>query len=226
MHQVLVIDIGGTNIKLLATGQEQPTKIPSGPTLTPEQLVTAVTETTRDWNIERISVGFPGPIAKGAIVKEPVNLGPGWLGFDFEKAFEKPVKLINDAAMQALGGYEGGRMLFLGLGTGLGTCMIIDGTIAPLELGHLPYRKGLSFEDYVGVRGLKDRGKRRWREAVFDVVARLKDAMQVEYVVLGGGNVKNLDKLPEGARRGDNRNAFTGGFRLWNRDVVVALPQD
>lgn len=225
-HQVLVIDIGGTNIKLLATGQEQPTKIPSGPTLTPQQLVDSVREATRDWNIERISVGFPGPIGNGEIIKEPVNLGPGWMGFNFETAFGLPTKLINDAAMQALGGYEGGRMLFLGLGTGLGSCMIIDGVMAPLELGHLPYRKGLTFEDYVGVRGLKNRGKRRWREAVFDVVARLKDALQVEYVVLGGGNVKNLDKLPDGARRGDNRNAFVGGFRLWNRDVVVSLPQD
>jgi polyphosphate glucokinase len=170
-----------------------------------------------DWSYDRITIGYPGPIVNGRIMKEPVNLGPGWLEFDFNMAFGKPVRLINDAAMQALGSYQGGRMLFLGLGTGLGNCMILDGVIAPLELGHLPYKKGQTFEDFVGQVGLKRLGRRKWQSAVFDVVSRLREAMLPDYIVLGGGNVKKLDELPPGCRQGDNDNAFLGGVRLWEQ---------
>ncbi len=212
--KVLVIDIGGTNIKILATGQETVRKFPSGSALTPSQMVAAVKETAHDWEYEAVSIGFPGPVLMGRMVSEPHNLGPGWVSFDFEAAFGKPVKLINDAAMQALGSFEGGKMLFLGLGTGLGSAMIVHGMIEPMELAHLPYRKG-TFEDYVGARGLKRYGKKKWRKFVEDVVGNLSAALQPDYVVLGGGNVKKLKKLPPGCRAGTNANAFVGGFRLW-----------
>ena len=160
-------------------------------------------------------MGFPAPVVGGKIAKEPVNLGPGWLGFDLEAGLGKPVRIINDAAMQALGGYQGGRMLFLGLGTGLGTTLIVDNVVVGLELGHLPYRKEKSFEDYVGEAGLERRGREKWQASVFDVVERLKAAFVADYVLLGGGNVKKLTELPPGARRGDNADAFIGGERLW-----------
>ena len=186
---VLVIDIGGTSVKLLVTGQDAPRQFPSGPDLTPEQMVKGVVQAAAGWDYEAVSVGYPGPVLHRRPVSDPVNLGPGWVGFDFAAAFGRPVKVVNDAAMQALGSYEGGKMLFLGLGTGLGSAMIADGVIEPMELAHLPYRKA-TFEDYVGIRGLKRLGNKKWRRAVFDVVARLTAALEPDDVVLGGGNVK------------------------------------
>jgi polyphosphate glucokinase len=220
----LVLDIGGTNVKMLVTDQEQPRKFHSGPKLTPEEMVVGVKRETADWQYDRVSIGLPTPIVHGKPVHEPNNLGSGWVNFDFPAAFGKPVRLINDAAMQALGSYDGGRMLFLGLGTGLGSCLIIDGTIAPLELAHLPYRKEKTFEDYVGQRGYDHLGQKKWQRRVEDVVARLKAAVGADYVVLGGGNIKNLQGFPPGARPGDNRNAFTGGFRLWEDAHSKASP--
>ena len=212
--KILVIDVGGTNVKLLASGQRQPRKFPSGPQLTPEQMVEGVLEATKDWDYDVITMGYPGPVMKNKLVLEPANLGPGWVDFDFEAAFGKPVKIINDAAMQALGSYESGRMLFIGLGTGMGSALVIDGLVAPLELAHLPYKKA-TFEDYLGRRGLERLGKRKWQQAVEDAVARLQAAMVADSVVLGGGNAKKLKRLPPGAKLGDNINAFRGGFRLW-----------
>jgi predicted NBD/HSP70 family sugar kinase len=212
---VLVIDVGGTNVKILASGQPEPRKAPSGPGFSAEQLVALVRQLAEGWEYDAIALGYPGPVIRGRPIVEPNNLGPGWVGFDFAAAFGKPVRLLNDAAMQALGSYEGGRMLFLGLGTGLGTAVIWDNDLEPLELGHLRYKKGRTFEDYLGLRGLKWLGKKKWREAVADVVQRLSSAIQVDYVVLGGGNVKKLKELPPKAREGSNANAFTGGFRLW-----------
>lgn len=213
--KVLVIDVGGTNIKVFASGQDEVRKFPSGPTLTPKQMVEGVLQLVGDWSYDVITIGYPGPVIHGRLALEPRNLGTGWVDFDFAAHFGKPVKLINDAAMQALGSYEGGRMLFLGLGTGLGSALIIDRVIAPLELAHLPYKKGRTFEDYVGLRGLKRLGKKKWQKAVEDVVARLQAALVADSVVLGGGNAKHLKRLPPGARMGDNRNAFLGGVRLW-----------
>jgi polyphosphate glucokinase len=213
--KVLVIDVGGTNIKMLATGQKEARKFPSGPTLTPQQLVDGVLKETKDWQFDVITMGYPGPVIHGKPVLEPKNLGPGWLGYDFAGHFGKPVKIINDAAMQALGGHESGSMLFLGLGTGLGSALVIDGAVVPMELAHLPYRKGRTYEDYLGIRGLEWLGKKKWQKAVEDVVARLRAAFQVDTVVLGGGNAKKLRGLPPGVRLGDNSNAFAGGFRLW-----------
>jgi predicted NBD/HSP70 family sugar kinase len=221
--KVLVIDVGGTNVKLFATKEKEIRKLASGTSLTPKQMVEAVLPAVQDWNYEVVSIGYPGPVENDRPAVEPFNLGPGWVGFDFAAAFGKPVKAINDAAMQALGSYSGGRMLFLGLGTGLGSAMIVERVIVPLELAHLPYRKGRTFEDYVGVRGLNRLGKRKWLKAVADVVSRLKAAMQAHTVVLGGGNAKKLRTLPEGATLGDNRNAFLGGFRLWG-DYEATLP--
>ncbi len=211
----LVIDVGGTNIKLKVQNNDEIRKCESGPDLTPTLMVERVQEAIKDWQYDHVTIGYPGPVIKGVITVEPVNLGPGWVGFDFEAALGKPVRLINDAAMQALGSYEGGRMLFLGLGTGLGTTMIFEGVIAPMELGHLPYRKGREFEEYVGAAALKRLGKKKWQVAVADVVKRLQAALLPEYVVLGGGNVKKLDVLPPNCRAGDNNNAFLGGVRLW-----------
>jgi len=213
--KILVIDVGGTNVKLLATDQAEPRKIPSGPDLTAERMVEAVKQAASDWEYDAVAIGYPGPVVNGTPIREPFNLGAGWVGFDFAAHFGKPVKVINDAAMQALGSYEGGRMLFLGLGTGLGSAMILDRVIMPMELAHLPYRKGKTFEDYVGRRGLKSLGKKKWRQAVVDVVSRLKAALVADDVVLGGGNARKLKELPPGVRLGDNANAFVGGFRLW-----------
>jgi polyphosphate glucokinase len=213
--KVLTIDVGGTHIKLLATGQTEARRFASGPEMTAEQMVEQVLPLVSDWPYDAVSIGYPGPVMHGRILREPHNLGPGWVGYDFAAHFGKPVEIINDAAMQALGSYEGGRMLFIGLGTGLGTALVIEKTVAPLELAHLPYRKGRTYEDYLGIRGLNRLGKRRWREAVADVVELFRAALVVDYVVLGGGNVKKLKNLPPGTRLGDNRNAFIGGFRLW-----------
>jgi polyphosphate glucokinase len=214
--KTLVIDVGGTNIKMLATGQEMVRKFPSGPKMTALQMVENVKRATVDWEFDNVSIGYPGPVIHDKLALEPRNLAPGWVDFDFTAALGRPVKVINDAAMQALGSYEGGRMLFLGLGTGLGSALIVDGVIAPLELAHLPYRKCRTFEDYVGLRGLLRLGKKKWTKAVADVTARLQAAMVADSVVLGGGNAKKLKRLPTGARLGLNTNAFVGGFRLWD----------
>jgi polyphosphate glucokinase len=214
-NKVLVIDIGGTHIKLLATGQKEPTKIPSGPEMAPRRMVTLVRRATAKWKYSAVSIGYPGPVLHGKPVSDPHNLAPGWVGFDFRKAFGRPVKLMNDAALQAIGSYKRGRMLFLGLGTGLGSALIVDGVIEPMELAHLPYKKRGTYEDYIGVRGLERLGKKKWRRYVADVVNRLKTALEADDVVLGGGNAKLLKALPAGARLGSNANAFRGGFRIW-----------
>jgi len=213
--KVLVIDVGGTNVKMLATGQKEPRRFPSGPKLTAADMVKQVKEATKDWQYTRVSLGYPGPIINERPLREPHNLGPGWMGFNFSKAFGHPVRVINDASMQALGSYDGGRMLFLGLGTGLGSAMIIDGVLQPMELAHLLYRKGKTYEDYLGLRGLERLGKKKWRKHVAQIVDLLKEALDADYVVLGGGNSKKLKTIPAGARLGKNENAFLGGFRLW-----------
>lgn len=213
--KVLVIDVGGTHIKVLATGHKSARKILSGPSMTPGQMVEQVKRVTKDWNFDVVSMGYPGPVVHGRPLREPSNLGGGWVGFNFRKAFGVPVKIINDAAMQALGSYAGGRMLFLGLGTGLGSAMVVNGIMEPMELAHLPYKKGKTYEDYVGARGLKRLGKKKWRKQVAEVIQILREALEAEYVVLGGGNSRKLKKLPPNTRLGDNRNAFSGGFRLW-----------
>ncbi len=212
---VLVIDVGGTHVKLLATGHRTPLKIPSGPKMTPRKMVADVKKVAAGWPYSVVSIGYPGPVLHGKPVSEPHNLGTGWVGFDFEKAFGRPVKLVNDAAMQAIGSYEGRRMLFLGLGTGLGSALIADGVLQPMELGHLPYKNGRTYEDYIGLRGLERWGKKRWRRQVADVIGKLKTALEADYVVVGGGNAKLLKQLPTGVRLGSNANAFRGGFRLW-----------
>ena len=216
---VLVIDIGGNNVKILATGQNESRKFPSGPTLTPKQMVAGVKKLAGDWKYDAVSIGYPGMVVRNRLLAEPHNLGRGWMGFDFEAAFKRPVKVVNDAAMQALGSYKGGKMLFLGLGTGLGSAMIVDGIIEPMELAHLSYKKG-TYEDYVGARSLEKRGKKKWRGQVAEVVKRLIAALEPDDVVLGGGNVRKLKVLPKACRvcrEGDNANAFLGGFRLWEK---------
>ena len=220
--RILVVDIGGTRVKLLVTGQTLKRTMDSGPRLTPRAMVAGVKKLTADWKYDVVSIGVPAPVVRGRVVAEPVNLGKGWIGFDFAEAFACPVKVINDAAMQALGSYKGGKMLFLGLGTGLGSTMIVDGIVEPMELGHLPYKKG-TYEDYVGKSGLDRHGKKKWRRDVADVVDRLIAALEPEDTVLGGGNVHKLKRLPPHTRAGDNDNAFRGGFRLWKKDA--ALPR-
>jgi polyphosphate glucokinase len=212
---ILAIDIGGTHVKILASGQTHNRKIASGPRMTAQQMADGVRKLARGWAYDVVSVGFPGPVLHGRAVAEPHNLGPGWTGFDFASAFGVPVKVVNDAAMQALGSYRGGRMLFLGLGTGLGSAMIVNGAIEPMELGHLPYKKG-TYEDYIGEKGLEHVGKKRWRKLVKDVIERLIAATEPEDVVIGGGNLVHLKKLPKGCRAGDNAYAFVGGFRMWS----------
>lgn len=219
-RKILVIDVGGTHVKIKATGHKKEIKIDSGPKMTAAEMVRAVRKAAADWDYSAVSIGYPGPVVHGSLLHEPYNLGGGWVRFNFERAFRHPVKIVNDAAMQALGSYEGGRMLFLGLGTGLGSAMIVDGVVEPMELAHLPYKKHGTYEDYVGDRALKKFGKKKWRREVFDVVERLKAALEPDYVVLGGGNVRLLKKLPPGARLGDNQNAFRGGFRLWQSKNV------
>ena len=213
--QILVIDVGGTHVKVLASRRRNPIKIPSGPKMTAAQMVRLVRAATSGWSYDVVSIGFPGPVLHGKPVSEPANLGGGWVGFNFEKAFSRPVRLINDAAMQAMGSYDGGRMLFLGLGTGLGSALIVDGVLEPMELAHLPYEKGRTYEDEVGEAALKRLGKKKWRRGVADVITRLKAALQADYVVVGGGNAKLLTSLPRFVRLGDNSNAFRGGYRLW-----------
>jgi polyphosphate glucokinase len=217
--RVLVVDVGGTHVKVLATGQEAPREFSSGPTLTAEQMVACVKTVAAGWTYDAVSIGYPGPVLYGRPVAEPRHLGRGWVGFDYQAAFACPVKVVNDAAMQALGSYRGGKMLFLGLGTGLGSTMIVDGIVEPMELGHLPYRDG-TFEEYVGVHGLQAHGLAQWRRDVQDVVARLIAALEPEDIVLGGGDVHQLETLPPGCRAGDNADAFVGGFRLWERTRV------
>jgi polyphosphate glucokinase len=212
--KVLVIDVGGTNVKVGGTGRGAPIKIPSGPDMTASQMATAV-KAAVTWSYDAVAIGYPGAVVGGRPVAEPANLGGGWVRFDFADAFGKPVRVINDAAMQALGSYEGGHMLFLGLGTGLGSALVADGVLAPLELAHLPYRKRRTFEDYLGLRGLERLGRKRWQRHVEAVVALLRHAMQVDYVVLGGGQTKKLKGLAAEVRLGSNDNAMLGGVRLW-----------
>jgi polyphosphate glucokinase len=220
VKRVLVIDVGGTSVKILATGQTKDRSFRSGPTLTPKQMVSGVKKLAADWTYDVVSIGYPGAVLGGRPIAEPRNLGRGWVGFDFARAFGRPVKVVNDAAMQALGSYNGGKMLFLGLGTGLGTAMIVEGIVAPMEIAHLPYKKG-TYEDYVGRTGLERAGKKKWRRHVADVVRRLIVALQPDDTVIGGGNVTKLKVLPPHSRQGENANAFLGGFRLWAKDNVV-----
>jgi len=215
VQPVLVIDVGGTHVKVLASGVEEPRRIDSGPTLHAEVMTKAVIPLVADWTWDAVSIGIPAPVHGGRVVAEPVNLGSGWVGYDFAAAFGKPVRVVNDAAMQALGSYESGKMLFLGLGTGLGSALVADGYVQPMELGHLPFRKK-TFEDYVGERALEKRGKKRWRADVLDAVRALSAALEPDYVVLGAGNAKLLNELPDSVVLGDNANAFKGGFRLWD----------
>jgi predicted NBD/HSP70 family sugar kinase len=221
--KILVVDVGGTHVKVRMTGQREEHKIDSGPAMTAARMVREVKRTVKGWDYEVVSIGVPAPVIHGRLVHNPHNLGGGWVGFDFGKAFGCPVKVINDAAMQALGSYKGGQMLFLGFGTGLGSAMIADGILERMELAHLPYKNGKTYEDYVGIRGLKRLGKKKWRRHVADVVKRLKDALCPDYVVLGGGNSKIIKKLPPGAELGDNGNAFLGGTRLWKMRATHQL---
>jgi polyphosphate glucokinase len=216
--KVLVVDIGGTHIKVLGTGHKTMVEILSGPKMTARRMAAAVKKATGGWEYSAVSIGYPGPVLHGKPVANPHNLGPGWIRFDYEAAFGHPVKLVNDAAMQAIGSYRGGRMLFLGLGTGLGSAMIVDDVLEPMELAHLPYKNGRTYEDYIGLGGLKRLGKKKWRGHVEDVVDRLKAALEAEYVVIGGGNARLLKKLPKGAELGSNGNAFRGGYRLWQSE--------
>lgn len=224
--KILVIDVGGTHVKVLATGQQESREFASGSTLTAKRMVQQVKQLTSDWEYGAVSIGYPGPVSHSRPLREPFNLGGGWMGFNFAKAFGCPVKIVNDAAMQALGSYRGGCMLFLGLGTGLGSAMIVDGVLEPAELAHLPYKKR-TYEDYLGLRGLKKLGRKKWQRHVFNATKSLREALQMDYVVLGGGNAKKLDSedLPPKSRLGNNRNAFLGGFRLWERKTPAPSPE-
>ena len=218
-RRILVIDVGGTHVKLLVTGMKNPILIPSGPTLTPPVMIRQVKDAVKSLPYDVVSIGYPGPVVHGKPLREPHNLAQGWVGFDFRKALGRPVKIINDAAMQALGSYKKGRLLFLGLGTGLGSAMIADGVVEPMELAHLPYKRGKTYEDYLGIRGLKRLGRKKWAREVAKVVSLMRAALQPEDVVLGGGNVRKLKKLPPGTRPGNNENAFRGGSALWNEEM-------
>ena len=220
VRSILVIDVGGSSVKILATGQPESRSFRSGPKLTPKRMVSVVKKLAADWTYEVVSIGYPGPVLSGRPSAEPANLGRGWIAFDFAQAFGRPVKVMNDAAMQALGSYKGGKMLFLGLGTGLGSALIANGVVKPMELGHLPYKKG-TYENYIGRAGLERNGKKKWRRHVADVVERLKAALRPDDTVIGGGNVKKLDALPRRCRAGQNANAFRGGFRLWSGSDVL-----
>lgn len=214
---VLAIDIGGTHVKFLATGQKERREFESGPKLTPELMVASVKKLTEDWKYDVVSIGYPGPVRNNQPVTDPRNLAKGWVGFDFRAAFKRPVRVVNDAAMQALGSYNRGTMLFVGFGTGLGTALVVEGVVVPMELGHLAHKDG-TYEDYLGLRGLERLGKKKWRKEVAYTVGRLVPALHLDEVVLGGGNVKHLKTLPDGCRRGDNAYAFLGGFRLWEKE--------
>lgn len=216
---ILVVDVGGTHIKVLASGHRKPIKLRSGPKMSAKKMARAVRAATDGWRYTVVSIGYPGPVLHGKPVSEPRHLGTGWVGFDYKKAFGHPVRMINDAAMQALGSYRGGRMLFLGLGTGLGSALIVDGVLEPMELAHLPYERGRTYEEEVGEAALKHFGKKKWRRHVADVVMRLRAALEADDVVVGGGNAKKLKSLPKGVGRGSNAKAFVGGYRLWTRDV-------
>jgi polyphosphate glucokinase len=220
---VLVVDVGGTHVKILATGRSDKREFASGPKMTAEQMVSGVRQLADGWSYDVVSIGYPGPVLHDRPVADPKNLGPGWMGFDFKTGFGRPTKVVNDAAMQALGSYKKGKMLFLGLGTGLGSTLIVSGVVEPMELGHLPYKKA-TYEDYVGARGLDRLGKKRWRKHVFDVVDRLVAALEPDDIVLGGGNAKILNELPPGCRLGDNANAFRGGFLMWEEAPKSELP--
>jgi polyphosphate glucokinase len=217
--KILAIDVGGTHVKVLATGRRMPLEIRSGPKMTAAQMVRKVRQGTTGWSYSAVSIGYPGPVLHGKPVAEPANLGGGWVGFDFAKAFGHPVRVMNDAAMQALGSYRGGRMLFLGLGTGLGSALIVDGVLEPMELAHLPYRNRQTYEDRVGKAALERFGRKKWRRNVADVVTHLQAALEADDVVVGGGNAKLLRTLPKGVRLGSNANAFVGGYRLWKDHV-------
>jgi polyphosphate glucokinase len=221
---VLVIDVGGTHVKILSTGQTEKREFASGPKMTAQQMVSGVRRLAEGWSYDVVSIGYPGPVLHHRPVAEPKNLGGGWMGFDFRKAFGRPVKVLNDAAMQALGSYKKGKMLFLGLGTGLGSTLIVGGIVEPMELGHLPYKKA-TYEDYVGERGVERFGKKKWRKHVFDVVDRLVAALEPDDIVLGGGNARILKELPPGCRLGDNANAFRGGFLMWENAPRAELPE-
>jgi polyphosphate glucokinase len=214
-RRILVVDVGGTHVKLLATGMKEPVEFVSGPFLTPRMMVRKIKAALENQPYDTVSMGYPGPVVHGQPLREPYNLGKGWVGFDFRRAFGKPVRIINDAAMQALGGYRGGRVLFLGLGTGLGSAMIVDGIVQPMELGHLPYNHGKTYEDYLGLRGMERLGRKKWERKVAKIVGELRDALEPDTIVLGGGNAKKLKKLPANTILGNNLNAFKGGFRMW-----------
>ena len=220
---VLVVDVGGSHVKVLVSGETESRRTASGPTLTPSEMVAAVVGAAGGWKWDVVAVGVPAPVHGGKVVSEPFNLGKGWVGFDFAKAFGVPTKVMNDAAMQALGSYEGKTMLFLGLGTGLGSTLIVDGIVEPMEIGHLPFKKR-TYEDYVGERGRERLGKKRWQKAVIEAVECLTAALEPDYVVLGGGNAARLDVLPPNARLGSNSNAFTGGFRSWDAAAPAVPP--
>ncbi len=222
---ILVIDIGGTNVKIWKTEEAEKTKFPSGKELTPETLLEGVRAETADWPIERISIGYPGEIRNGRPVADPYNLAPGWVDVDFGHEFDRPVRMMNDACMQALGSYEGGKMLYLGLGTGLGTAFIADGVIVPLALGHLKLWEGETFNHYLSRAGLTRHGNKRWRQAVAEASATLRSAFFADYVVLGGGNAEEIKDLPDGCRRGGNHNAYFGGLRMWEDMSEGAMPK-
>lgn len=219
--KVLVVDVGGSHVKCVATDRMSSARFTSGPVLTPDQMVRKVLKVTKEWRYDAVSIGYPGVVRRGSIAREPHNLGSGWVGFDFQAAFGRPVKVINDAAMQALGGYAGGKMLFLGLGTGLGSALIVDGVIAAMELGHMRYAEDCTYEDYLGDQGRRRMGNMRWRRAVKDVVAGFRRAFLPDYILLGGGNASRLKRLPPHTRRGDNADAFLGGFRLWQQQNPI-----
>ena len=221
---VLVIDVGGTNLKVSVGGSGDVIKIPSGPDMTAAVMAEEVKKAIAGRRYDRVSIGYPGPVTNGRPAQEPHNLGAGWMRFDYARAFGKPVRVVNDAAMQALGSYQGGRMLYLGLGTGLGSAFVGEGTLEPLELAHLPYRKNRTYEDYLGLRGYKRMGRKRWQRHVERVIELLKHGLQADYVMLGGGQTKKLSSVPPGVRLGTNAHAILGGLRLWNKHQPV--PRD
>jgi polyphosphate glucokinase len=224
--KVLVIDIGGTHIKVASTDRRDSLKIASGPTMTAELMTQQVLAATEGWKYDCISIGYPGPVVHDHPLAEPHNLAAGWIDFSYQKVFAKPIRFINDAAMQALGGYRGKRMLFLGTGTGLGSALVFDGVVVPLELAHLPYKNGRTYEEYIGVAGLNRRGKRRWRKSVLDIIGRLQAAFICDYVLLGGGNAKLMKNLPPHVILGANSNAVEGGLRLWQNPDELKVLED